>query len=210
MLPPANLASDANKITYFTPRFSPGFQFGFSYTPDITDGNRRGGTGGGFLVSDQEDVGHENIIGVGVNFVRTFDDVDFAWAFGYEHGFVEGNGTAIQAVDSTQNCINSNAQTSARLCIDDPDNQQGRDIFTTGFQVGVGGWKVGAAFQYDDEGQERNNEQIEVVAGEIGGADTLGPGVTIGAAVQGWRGWGDDGNENFDGVAFTMGTALSF
>ena len=174
-------------------------------------------------------------------------------------------------------CVNSNTQTSAALCIDDPDFLQGRDILTSGFQIGVGGWKVGAAFQYDDEGQERNNEQIEVVAGvtygagpwtvgaqgaygidqdgetnsacnnaihqnliaglnpagtagavgngnnrgctsdadqvvagEIGGAYTLGPGVTIGAAVQGWRGWGDDGNENFDGVAVTMGPALSF
>ncbi len=82
---PANLASDANKITYFTPRFSPGFQFGFSYTPDITDGNGRGGTGGGFLVSDSEDAGQENIIGLGVNFVRTFGDVDFACVFQRNH-----------------------------------------------------------------------------------------------------------------------------
>ncbi len=145
-------------------------------------------------------------------------------------------------MDTTQNCINSNAQTSARLCINDPDNQQGRDVITTGFQVGVGGWKFGGAFQYDDEGQERESANYEgvvgvtygagpwtvgaqgaysadedgagdtdtIIAGEIGGAYTLGPGVTIGAAVQGWHGSGDDGNENFDGVVFTMGTALSF
>ena len=225
---PPSFVSDANKISYFTPRFSPGFQFGVSYTPDNTDRDGNSGSGGS-LVSDREDDGQENIISAGINFVRAFGDVDFAWSLGGEHGFVEDKGTGL-------------------------DNQQGKDIIATGFQIGVGGWKVGGAFQYDDQGQE-SNERYEmvmgvtygagpwtvgamgaygvdedgeggsacdgttlscetdadkVVAGEIGGSYTLGPGVTIGAAVQGWRGWGDDGNENFDGVAFTMGTALSF
>ncbi len=261
---PPSFVSDANKISYFTPRFSPGFQFGFSYTPDNTDGFGNSGTGGS-LVSDSEDVGQENVISFGVNLVHAFNTVDLAWSFGWEHGFVEGNGTAPGGT-----CGSQNGADTALVCVTDPDNQQGRDILATGFQIGIGGWKVGGAFQYDDQGQERNNERYEmavgvtygagpwtvgaqgaygvdqdgevgtacdtmsnlalqttnnpvngansgctndadqVVAGEIGGAYTLGPGVTIGAAVHGWRGWGDDGNENFDGVAFTMGTALSF
>jgi hypothetical protein len=260
---PVNITSDANKLTYFTPRFSPGFQFGVSYTPDTTDVSRNGT--GATVVSDTEDVGQENIIEVGVNFVRAFGDVDLAWSIGYGHGFVEGNGTAPGVSCGTQN-----GAPTALVCVTDPDNQQGQDAISTGFQIGIGGWKVGGAFLYDDQGQERNNERYQSVlgvtygagpwtvgaqaaygvdqdgevgtacntasnlalqtsnvpvngantgctndadqrvAGEIGGAYTLGPGVTIAAAVQGWRGWGDDGNENFDGVAFTMGTALSF
>ena len=263
---PANLASDANKITYFTPRFSPGFQFGFSYTPDTTDGNGRGGTGGS-LVSDSEDVGQEHVIGLGMNIVRTIGSVDFAWSFGYEHGFVEGNGTAGGVTCGTENGANT-----ALVCITDPDNQQGRDILTTGFNLGIGGWTIGGAFQWDDEGQERNSDQHEVVlgvtygagpwlvgamgaygqdgdgevnsacdttsnlallvvggnapangrgtgctsdtdrvaAGMVSGSYTLGPGVKVGAQVTAWNGWGDDGNENFDGISFQMGTGLNF
>lgn len=258
---PANLASDANKITYFTPRFSPGFQFGFSYTPDTTDGNGRSGSQ--ILQSDSEDVGQEHVIGVGVNIVRAIGNVDFAWAFGYEHGFVEGNGTAPG--------VACGGAGQAVVCITDPDNQQGRDILTTGFNIGVNGWTVGGAFEYDDEGQERNHEQYSAVlgftygagpwlvgamgaygqdgdgevgsacdttsnlaliegniapadgrnsgctndtdrvaAGQVGGSYTLGPGVKVQAAAQAWSGWGDDGNENFDGIGFTAGTALNF
>ena len=231
---PANLASDANKLTYFTPRFNPGFQFGVSYTPDTTDIPRGGGSN---TVTDSEDVGQENVIGFGMNFVRTVGSVDLAWSFGYEHGFVEGNGTAPGV-----NCNQPGNPASPLVCVTDPDNQQGRDILTTGFNLGFGGWTLGGAFAYDDNGLERDNASYEGVLGvtygagpwlfgvqlggylnedgvgdddttaaaEVGGTYTLGPGVKVSAGVQGWKGWGDDGNENFDGVAFTMGTGLSF
>jgi hypothetical protein len=213
---PANIPSDANKLTYFTPRFNPGFQFGFSYTPDTTDATRSG-TGNGFgRESDSEDIGQENVISLGVNFVRTLGSVDLAWSFGYEHGFVEAS----------------------------PGNTQiqGRDVLTTGFNLGFGGWTVGAGFRFDDEGQTRSSDEFDVVAGvtygagpwlvgvqgsyaldedgvgdtdrvvggELGGTYTLGPGVRVAGAVQAWKGWGGEVREDFDGVAFTMGTALSF
>jgi outer membrane protein OmpU len=240
---PVGFTSDANKVTYFTPRFSPGFQFGFSYTPDITDVSKGGS--GNAVKADSEDLGQENIVEFGMNFVRAFGDVDFAWSFGYAHGFVEGNGTGPGV-----NCNQPGNPGSAPVCVTDPDNQQGRDQLSTGFQIGVGGWKVGGAFGLDDQGQEGDNKEYEasagvsygagpwtvgaqgafgldkdggdnvnpnpgfdsdkVLAGEISGKYTLGPGVAISAGVQGWRGWGDDGNENFDGVAFFMGTGLSF
>ena len=69
---PVNITSDANKVSFFTPRFSPGFQFGLSYTPDTTDVSRNGT--GATIVSDSEDVGQENVIEVGVNLVRAFGD----------------------------------------------------------------------------------------------------------------------------------------
>ncbi len=215
---PVNLSSDANKLTYFTPRFSPGFQFGFSYTPDITDFNGASGHGGS-NVTDKSDVGVDNLIGFGVNFVRAFGDVDFAWSFGWEHGFVE-----------EQSAVSS---------------RSGADQLSTGFQIGVDGWKVGGAFQYDDRGNNdvKDDERYEAVAGvtygagpwtvgvmgaygvdkdgpgadsdrvaaaEVAGSYTLGPGVKVAAAVQGMHTWGDDPDEDFDGIAFTIGTALSF
>ncbi|MFQ5955429.1 MAG: porin [Kiloniellales bacterium] len=257
----ANISSDANKVTYFSPRHSSGFRFGLSYTPDTTDGGGRGGTGG-TLVSDSEDTGQEHVIGLGVNIVRRFGRADFAWSFGYERGFVEGNGTA--------NGVACGGAGQPVVCITDPDNQQGRDVLTTGFNVGLGGWIVGGAARWDDEGEERNNDQFDtilgvtygagpwlfglqgaygrdgdgevntacdtatnntllsantpadgtnsgctndadqVVAGELGGSYALGPGIKAAAALHGWTGWGNDGNENFSGVAFTVGTGLRF
>ena len=224
---PVNLTSDANKITYFTPRFSPGFQFGFSYTPDITDFNGSSGSGGGRIISDSDDPGQENLLGFGVNLVRTFGDVDFAWSFGWEHGFVEE-----QSRDDT---------TGVRT----DSGRSGADQLSTGFQIGIDGWKVGGAFQYSDEGNSvlKDDERYEavlgvtygagpwtvgvmgaygvdkdgpdkdsdrVVAGEVGGAYTLGPGVKVAAALQGMHTWGDEADEDFDGIALTIGTALSF
>lgn len=234
---PVNITSDANKITYFTPRFS-GFEFGFSYTPDTTDGNGRSGSP--VLKSDTNDVGQENVIEVGVNFARSFGSVDFAWSFGYGHGFVEGDGTAGVA-------CRPNDAVDARgtpVCIVDPDNQQGRDVLATGFNVGIGGWTVGGAFRWDDQGMEGDNREWAAVGGVtygagpwlvggmigytededgggandtdsiisamLGGTYTLGPGVRVAGGIEAWRGEGDDGNENFDGIAFTMGTRLSF
>ena len=54
------------------------------------------------------------------------------------------------------------------------------------------------------------NDTDRVAAGIISGAYTLGPGVKVGAAVVAWNGWGDDGNENFDGISFQLGTGLNF
>ena len=70
--------SDANKITYYTPRFS-GVQAAISFTPD---------SGNTYAVTiDANDTAQmRNHIGAGVNFVEKFGDVDFrvhlngAWA----------------------------------------------------------------------------------------------------------------------------------
>jgi predicted porin len=237
-----SMVSDSNKVIYFTPRFDPGFQFGFSYTPDTSD-VAAGGSGAG-IVSDVNDQStRSNAIGASVNFQRNFDNVDFAWSFGYQHGFVEGEGTAPGVA-----CPGG---TAPAVCIVDPDNQQGRDMIHLGLNIGFGGWTVGASASWDDEGQERDNDQIgaalgvtygagpwlvgaqvgygrdedgsttvnglkvdfdtdQVVAGELSGTYTLGPGVSVMGVIQAVRGWGDDGNENYDGVGFGLGTRLGF
>ena len=49
-----------------------------------------------------------------------------------------------------------------------------------------------------------------MIAAELGGSYALGPGIRLSGALQGVHGWGDDGNENFDGIAFTAGTSLNY
>ena len=75
------MASDANKITYFTPRFS-GFQFGISYTPDNED---RSGEQNGFG-GQETDKAVEQIVSAGVNFTRNFGEVSLGASAGWESG----------------------------------------------------------------------------------------------------------------------------
>lgn len=79
-----DISGDANKVTYFTPRFS-GFQFGISYTPDNED---RDGNSGGSGAFDKNSTGRtvENIIGIGANFRRSFGDVSIGASAGWESG----------------------------------------------------------------------------------------------------------------------------
>ena len=79
-----DIAGDATKITYFTPRFS-GFQFGVSYTPNNED--RDGDASGSGAFNTDSTGGHvENIVGVGANFRRSFGDVSLGASAGWESG----------------------------------------------------------------------------------------------------------------------------
>ena len=101
------IASDANKITYFTPRFS-GFQFGIAYTPDNSDrSGEQNGWGSAFDRDGGEGV--ENIVAVAGNFSRDFGGVSVGASAGWESGSsavkgdFNGNGTATGVSDDPTN-----------------------------------------------------------------------------------------------------------
>ena len=107
-------SSDATKLTYFSPRFS-GIQAGISFTPD---------TGSGGTNVGNDDDGHfEEHIGLGINFVETFNGVDVAI------GAVAGFG---------------DAETFTRAGATDP----GDDIenYAIGANIGYAGFTVGGSY----------------------------------------------------------------
>src|SRR5690606_27287688 len=67
------MAADANKVTYFTPRFA-GFQLGLSYTPDVSyngpNPNGLGALPGGTLGRI------DNVVEVALNYAGSFGSVD--------------------------------------------------------------------------------------------------------------------------------------
>ena len=78
---------DATKVTYFTPRIN-GIQVGVSYTPDTgADGDDSLSD----VVGDTDDV--QDHIGLGINFVQSFDDVGIAVAYVLSYGDPELNTT---------------------------------------------------------------------------------------------------------------------
>ena len=130
-----NTTGDANKLTYFTPRFS-GFQLGLSYTPSLA-----GGTGGssnsyGNLPNNNGGVDpadpsrQEKIVEIGANYVNSFGGVDVAIAVGYLTGQQEAD----------------------RAGSDD------QEAFTVGAQLGYAGFTFGGGYQKNNMGLQLDED----------------------------------------------------
>jgi len=171
------LTSDANKLTYYTPRFAPGFQFGISYAPDDDApggtqtvngaGNCRGGCAfdAGNGISDNEQTNHHHFIEAGANFVRSINGVDLAFDVGFGTAFVEHQ---------------SRSANRDRLL-------KQRYSASAGFNVGYAGWTFGAGWLWDNNGLQGHNNRHDFTAGVTYGAGPWLIGVNMGYA------WHQDG-----------------
>ncbi len=133
-----NLASDANKITYFTPRFG-GFQLGVSYTPNI---DSAGGNRQTFGLNTDEDAGDLNhVIAAGVNFVESFNGVDVAIFAGAEWANREEDGVAVITMIPTP-------PQGTFFAVAEDDYQS----YQAGLNIGFSGFTVGGSVSYVDAG----------------------------------------------------------
>ena len=172
------LTSDANKITYYTPRFAPGFQFGLSYTPDddSSQGTFAGASGcrngcafdAGNGISDQEQNNHHHFVETGANFVRSINGVDLAFDVNFGTGFVEHQArtTTVTGLDRTL---------------------KQRYSAGAGFNVGYAGFTFGAGWLWDNLGLQGPSSRHDVSAGVTYGAGPWLVGVNAGYA------WAHDG-----------------
>ena len=176
---PLQLTSDANKLTYYTPRFAPGFQFGISYTPDDDAfagtqtvngaGNCRGGCAfnAGNNISDNDNISpgstrsHHHFIEGGMNFVRSINGVDLAFDLGYGVGFIE------------KQSRNTSLDRIAKM----------RHSAQAGFNVGFAGWTFGAGFLWDNQGVQGPNSRYDATVGVMYGAGPWAVGVGVGYAL---------------------------
>ena len=134
----ASLTGDANKITYFTPRFS-GFQFGISYTPNTADTN--GDSGSAPYDRNSGDI--ENVVGIGANFSRSFGGV----AVGASAGWQSGTTNEMFDPDGTHGGTEGNGPMAARGIDTDPSQ------WHVGGTVSRGGWTLGGAYaSYEGSG----------------------------------------------------------
>jgi hypothetical protein len=165
--PPANkaasvstfsqLTGDANKITYFSPRFAPGFQFGMSYTPDddapqgvqTVNGAAtcKGGCafGAGNGIADNDQPNHHHFIEAGFNFVRAVGGLTIGFDLGGGYGFLEKQSrSAAGGLD--------------RLGKD-------RAVVTTGFSAAYAGFTGGLSFAWDNLGLQGPNSRYDWALG---------------------------------------------
>lgn len=235
-----NATSDANKVTYFTPRFG-GFQFGASYTPDLTL-SERGGVRNTFGLDTDTAGDFKNAINLGANFVESFAGVDVAIAGGFEwaecelcsdgstddlHGYSTGANFGYAGFTLGGSWMRTNGyNASAGVFADNVQNT----FWDVGLAYANGPWGVSFAYaRSKGSGTGLSSGDVFIPAGgdsdasslfELGGSYALGPGVKIYGAAQyytedldSWRIDDSEGvvsNDEADGWALAIGTRLDF
>jgi hypothetical protein len=149
----AGIQQDANKFTYYTPRFF-GLQFGVSYTPTVSlNGGSTfnsppnatatcGFTGGAgnapLCVSGQNQ--YVNGVSLSVNYVNKFGDLGIAASFGWDHAAYDV-GIVNSGLNRTYNAL------------------------AGGLQISYAGFTVGGSFGWDNNGLISGNENLFWSAG---------------------------------------------
>ncbi|MBO6635456.1 porin [Parvibaculum sp.] len=182
------MAADANKVTYFTPRFA-GFQLGLSYTPDVTyngpNPNGLGVAASGAVVND--------VVEVALNYAGSFGSVDL----GADGFYVTGDAPTATNGDPEELGFGLNlgfggftlggswyqsedlAVTSVVL-----PSASGleEEVWTAGLSYSTGPWTVGVAYLTDELSTPGYSAEIETW--QTGGGYNLGSGVDVGLDLQ--------------------------
>ncbi len=219
----AQLTSDSEKITYFTPRMA-GFQLGVSYTPENCENNGGSCTGSYSGFHPDASTGQQSeVIEIGANYTGKIGGANIGLSAGWGEGDVEGTSAANLAAGN-----------------------EDREEWTLGARASWSGFTVGGRYYYDDNGtsaantdqeawvinlryvtgpwgmgiQYASNEveagvgagKDEAEAFEIGGSYDIGPGIKMVGGIQ-FHDLDDNANnqanENDATVVF-VGTFLSF
>ncbi len=215
-----NAVSDANKITYFTPRFA-GFQLGASYTPNVDSlGGNQQSSG---LNLDEQDGDYNNFFGIGANFVESFGGVDVAVSAGFEYGSNEEDNAGGPDYDDFYGysgglnvgfsgfTVGGSVQHNNGGLDDDADTL----VWDAGVTYGQGPWEVGFTYLSGETetfngvtGASTGDDKIDRF--EVGGNYRLSPGVKVVGALQYSEIEDDSANRDEDAWGVILGTRLDF
>jgi len=186
------MAADANKVTYFTPRFA-GFQLGLSFTPE-TDFN--GPNANGRLGLSVSDSSIEDVVEVALNYAGSFGGVDI----GVDGFYVSGDAPAVATgADPEELGFGLNlgyggftlggswyqSEDLGVLGVSMPvPGSIGleEEVWTAGLSYGTGPWTVGVAYLSDEISVPGFSADLETW--QAGGGYNLGSGVDVGLDLQ--------------------------
>ena len=213
-----NLPSDANKITYFTPRMA-GFQLGASFTPNI---DNRGGDRQTLGLNTNNNVGaHDNVVSLGANYSQTFNAVDIALSAGYENA-------ALQADDSTAPgryddvsgwAVGANvgfAGFTVGGSYSDTDvegfgaGNKSLVYYDVGVQYGTGPWNVSLTYARGENEFVASGDEDKRDTYELGASYKLSPGITVVGSGQYMKEEAAGASTDIKGWGLALGTKLSF
>ncbi|GMV60914.1 MAG: hypothetical protein AMXMBFR74_00830 [Parvibaculum sp.] len=182
------MAADANKVTYFTPRFA-GFQLGLSYTPETTfNGPNPNGLG---LVANNTSI--EDVVEVALNYAGSFGSVDL----GVDGFYVSGDAPTATAGDPEELGFGANIgfagftlggawyQSEDLFLTSVPvPSTVGleEEVWTVGLSYGTGPWTVGVAYLEDEISFP--GASSDITTWQAGGGYNLGSGVDVGLDLQ--------------------------
>lgn len=184
------LATDENKISYFTPRLA-GFQLGLSFTPTTSANSTRNVTANGLgLVADNATV--DEVFEVALNYAGTFGGVDL----GIDGFYTTGDGPLVNS-DPEEYGFGANLGYMGFTL--GGAYYESRDIagfftpvagagdaenttWTAGLQYATGPWTVGFAYLNSDQDVALGSYEVETY--QVGGGYNLGAGVDIGLDIQ--------------------------
>ena len=182
------MAADANKVTYFTPRFA-GFQLGLSFTPETTyNGPNPNGLG---VVANNTSI--EEVFEVALNYAGSFGSVDL----GVDGFYVEGDAPA-GAASSPQEIgagvnlgfggftlggawYESEDLLVTSLPIASASGVE-EEVWTAGLSYATGPWTVGVAYLSDELTTPVGT--LDTTTWQTGGGYNLGSGVDVGLDLQ--------------------------
>ncbi len=187
------MAADANKVTYFTPRFA-GFQLGLSYTPETSyNGPNPNGLSG--VVVDDASI--EDVVEVALNYAGSFGAVDL----GIDGFYVTGDAVSPigrLASDPEElgaglnlgfggftlggSWYQSEDLSVTSLALPSVFGME-EEVWTVGLSYATGPWTVGVAY-LTDEISGAGAPSFEMETWQTGGGYNLGSGVDVGLDLQ--------------------------
>ena len=213
-----NLPSDANKITYFTPRMA-GFQLGASYTPNV---DNRSGDRQTFGLNTDNNVGaFDKVISLGANYVQSFQAVDIAISAGYERQALQANSASSPSLydDISEWQVGANVgfagfTVGGSYGYEDVEGR-GAGIDNTvfwdvGVQYGTGPWNVSLTYADSKAEFVSSSADDKRKKFELGASYKLSPGITVVGSGQYQKEETAGSSTDIKGWGVALGTKLSF
>jgi hypothetical protein len=181
------LATDANKVSYFTPRLA-GFQLGASYTPEVSSNNVTA-NGLGIVAKSLPTPAVSEVFEIAANYAGSFGGVDL----GLDANYVSAD-TAVVGADPEEYGFGANIGfigfTLGGAYYHSEDTfglgasaGAGSEVYTVGLSYATGPWTVGVAYlKAEDDSDTPTN--VENSMWQVGGGYNLGSGVDIGVDYQ--------------------------
>lgn len=218
------MATDANKVSYFTPRFA-GFQLGASYTPDVSQsltGPRASGLGvlpklstGTGAITDVFEIaanyaGNIGGLDVGVDGFYVDGDSDLSNSDPQEYGFGASLGymgfTLGGAWYQNNDITGPTYPGTAPATLGTTNTEL--ETWTVGLSYGTGPWTVGVAYLNGQNNTTGSGAETE--SWQVGGGYSLGSGVDLGLDIQFQSDKAASGAPTYDSTSGGLVLAVSF
>lgn len=179
------MATDANKVSYFTPRLA-GFQLGGSYTPEVSARNVKA-NGLGLVPSGAFT---EEVYEVALNYAGTIGGLDLG-----ADGFYTAGSSALANTDPEEYGAGLNIgiwgftlgggyyASNDFTSVLGPVAGGGDEVWTVGLSYATGPWTVGAAYLKGEDNSDVSVDR-ENTTWQVGGGYNLGSGVDVGIEYQ--------------------------